>query len=57
VKAAITGDFADNRILQVHGQRVMDRDLTPHDRMSIQLKDLRSALATANQIGFDAPVM
>ncbi len=57
MKAAITSGFADSRILQVHGQRVMERNLTPHDRMSIQLKDLRSALATANKIGFDAPVM
>ena len=57
VKAAITGDFADSRILQVHEQRMMDRDLTPHSRMPIQLKDLRNALATANEIGFDTLVM
>lgn len=56
VKEAITGGFADSRILQVHGQRMVDRDFTPHGRMSVQLKDLRNALATAQAIGFDAPV-
>lgn len=56
VREAITGGFADSRILQVHGQRMVDRDFTPHGRMSVQLKDLRNALATAEEIGFDAPV-
>jgi 3-hydroxyisobutyrate dehydrogenase-like beta-hydroxyacid dehydrogenase len=56
VKEAITGGFADSRILQVHGQRMVERDFAPHGRMSVQLKDLRNALATAEEIGFDAPV-
>lgn len=56
VKDAITGGFADSRILQVLGQRIVERDFAPHGRMSQQLKDLRNALATAEEIGFDAPV-
>ncbi len=56
VREAITGGFADSRILQVHGQRMVDRDFAPRGRMSVQLKDLRNALATAEEIGFDAPV-
>lgn len=56
VKEAITGGFADSRILQVHGQRMVERDFTPRGRMSVQLKDLRNALSTANEIGFDAPI-
>ena len=56
VREAITGGFADSRILQVHGQRMVERDFTPHGRMSVQLKDLRNALVTAEEIGFDAPV-
>ncbi|WP_210547064.1 NAD(P)-dependent oxidoreductase [Rhodoferax sp. PAMC 29310] len=56
VREAITGGFADSRILQVHGQRMIDRDFTPHGRMSIQLKDLRNALATAEAIGLSAPI-
>ena len=56
VKEAITGGFADSRILQVHGQRMVERDFAPRARMSIQLKDMRNALATAEEIGFTAPV-
>lgn len=56
VKEAITGGFADSRILQVHGQRMVERDFAPRGRMAIQLKDLRNALATAQEIGFEAPI-
>lgn len=56
VKEAITGGFADSRILQVHGQRMVDRDFAPRARMTVQLKDLRNALSTAEEIGFDAPI-
>lgn len=56
VKAAITGGFADSRILQVHGQRMVERDFAPRGRMTVQLKDMRNALSTAAELGFDAPV-
>jgi 2-hydroxy-3-oxopropionate reductase len=56
VKEAITGGFADSRILQVHGQRMVERDFAPRGRMSVQLKDLRNALSTASEVGFDAPI-
>ena len=56
VKEAITGGFADSRILQVHGQRMVERDFAPRGRMSVQLKDLRNALATSNEVGYDAPI-
>jgi 3-hydroxyisobutyrate dehydrogenase-like beta-hydroxyacid dehydrogenase len=56
VKEAITGGFADSRILQVHGQRMIERDFSPRGKMSVQIKDLRNALATANEIGFEAPI-
>ncbi len=56
VKEAITGGFADSRILQVHGQRMVDRDFAPRGKMTVQLKDMRNALSTAREIGFDAPI-
>ena len=56
VKAAITGGFADSRILQVHGQRMVERDFAARGRMTVQLKDMRNALSTASEIGFDAPI-
>lgn len=56
VREAITGGFADSRILQVHGQRMVERDFAPRAKIAIQLKDMRNALATAEEVGFDAPV-
>lgn len=56
VREAIAGGFADSRILQLHGQRMVERDFAPRGRMNVQLKDMRNALATAQEIGFDAPV-
>jgi len=56
VKEAVTGGFADSRILQVHGQRMIERDFAPRGRISVQLKDMRNALATAQELGFDAPI-
>lgn len=56
VREAITGGFADSRILQLHGQRMIDRDFAPRGRMGVQLKDMRNAMATAHEIGFDAPI-
>jgi 3-hydroxyisobutyrate dehydrogenase-like beta-hydroxyacid dehydrogenase len=56
VREAITGGFADSRILQVHGQRMVERDFAPRAKIAIQLKDMRNALATAGEIGFDAPI-
>lgn len=54
-KQAISGGFADSRVLQVHGQRMVERNFAPGSRMSLQLKDMRNALATAGEMGFDAP--
>jgi len=56
VRQAITGGFADSRILQVHGQRMVERDFTTRARLTVQLKDMRNALGTASELGFDAPI-
>ena len=56
VKQAITGGFADSRILQVHGQRMIERDFAKRGAVAVQLKDMRNALTTASEIGFEAPI-
>jgi 3-hydroxyisobutyrate dehydrogenase-like beta-hydroxyacid dehydrogenase len=56
VREAITGGFADSRILQLHGDRMVQRDFAPRGRLSIQLKDMRNALDTAHETGMDAPI-
>lgn len=56
VREAISGGFADSRILQVHGQRMIERDFAPRARMTVQLKDMRNAMATAAELGAVLPV-
>lgn len=56
VRQAIGGGFAESRILQLHGERMVTRDFAPRGRMTVQLKDMRNALDTAAGMGFDAPI-
>lgn len=56
VLEAISGGFADSRILQLHGQRMVMRDFAARGKMTVQLKDMRNAMATAQEIGFEAPI-
>lgn len=56
VREAITGGFADSRILQLHGQRMVQRTFTPGARMTVQHKDLHNALVTAGHTGTQLPI-
>lgn len=56
VREAIAGGFADSRILQVHGQRMVERDFNKRAAITVQLKDMRNALSTAAEMGFEAPI-
>ena len=56
VREALMGGFADSRIMQLHGQRMVERDFAKRAAMTVQLKDMRNALATAASMGFEAPV-
>jgi 3-hydroxyisobutyrate dehydrogenase-like beta-hydroxyacid dehydrogenase len=55
-KEAIAGGFADSRVMQVHGQRMIERDFAKRGSMAVQLKDMRNILATSAEIGFSAPI-
>lgn len=55
-KQAIAGGFADSRVMQVHGQRMIERDFAKRGSMAVQLKDMRNILATSAEIGFTAPI-
>jgi 3-hydroxyisobutyrate dehydrogenase-like beta-hydroxyacid dehydrogenase len=56
VRQALRGGFAESRILEVHGQRMVEGDFTKRGSLAIQLKDLRNALHTSAGLGFDAPI-
>ena len=56
VREAIGGGFARSRILELHGQRMVQRDFAPRATMTVQRKDMRNALDTAATLGFQAPI-
>ena len=56
VREAIGGGFAKSRILELHGQRMVDRDFAPRATMTVQRKDMRNALDTAASLDFQAPI-
>jgi 3-hydroxyisobutyrate dehydrogenase-like beta-hydroxyacid dehydrogenase len=56
VRAALAGGFADSKILQVHGQRMVDEVYTPGARATTQLKDLQQAHDLALQSNLQLPL-
>ena len=56
VREAIGGGFAQSRILELHGARMVERDFSPRARITVQLKDLHNAMETAQSLGFEAPI-
>ena len=55
-KEAVTGGFAESRILQVHGQRMVERDFAKRGAMSVHLKDMRNITDAERELGFDGPL-
>ena len=56
VRTAIRGGFAESRILDMHGQRMLDRNFMPGGQVKSQLKDLRNVLVAAADAGLVLPV-
>ena len=56
VRTAIRGGFAESRILEMHGQRMLDRNFLPGGQVKSQLKDLHNVLAAAADAGVVLPV-
>ena len=55
VRQALMGGFASSRILEVHGQRMIDRSFDPGFRIALHQKDLNLALQGARSIGVSLP--
>lgn len=56
VRAAIRGGFAESRILEVHGQRMLNRNFMPGGQVKSQTKDLENVLIAAASAGINLPV-
>ena len=55
VRKALLGGFAQSRILEVHGERMIKRTFQPGFRIRHQQKDLNNALSAARQLGLSLP--
>ena len=50
VREALLGGFAQSRILELHGQRIIDRTFEPGFRIRLHRKDLNIALQTGREL-------
>ena len=48
VRQALRGGFAESRILEVHGQRMLERNFLPGGQVKSQAKDMENILDAAN---------
>lgn len=56
VRQAIVGGFADSTILRLHGERILNGNFVPGGPAKHQLKDCRTAIATAKAAKLELPV-
>ncbi len=56
VRQALLGGFASSRVLDVHGQRLLDRNFKPGARVRTHYKDLDIALALGKEFQVPLPV-
>ncbi|MYM40393.1 NAD-binding protein [Pseudoduganella sp. CY13W] len=56
MRAAIRGGFAESKILDVHGQRMLERNFVAGGQVKTQLKDQQNILAAAQAAGLQLPI-
>jgi 3-hydroxyisobutyrate dehydrogenase-like beta-hydroxyacid dehydrogenase len=57
VRKALLGGFAESRILDLHGDRMVRRDFEPGGRATLQLKDVRLMSQLADSVGLDSSTL
>ena len=55
VRQALMGGFASSKILEVHGERMINRTFDPGFRIELHQKDLNLALSSARAMGVSLP--
>jgi 2-hydroxy-3-oxopropionate reductase len=55
VRSALMGGFASSRILEVHGERILQRNFAPGFRIELHQKDLNLALQGAKALQISLP--
>ena len=57
VREALLGGFAESRILDLHGDRMVRRDFDPGGRAALQLKDVRLICDLAAEVGLKSATL
>jgi len=55
MRAALLGGSANSKVLEIHGQRMIDADYRPGFKADLHRKDLRLVLETAQALGIALP--
>ncbi|BBH14459.1 NAD(P)-dependent oxidoreductase [Chromobacterium haemolyticum] len=55
VRAALLGGFAQSKVLDIHGQRMIDDNYAPGFKAKLHAKDMRIVLETAREQGIRLP--
>tara|TARA_Y100000591_G_scaffold104882_1_gene89138 strand:- start:131 stop:997 length:867 start_codon:yes stop_codon:yes gene_type:complete len=53
---ALSGGWADSKVLKTHGKRMIDKDFSPKGRTSVHLKDMNNILECANSYNLYLPI-
>ena len=53
---AVAGGFADSKILQNHGSRMIEKDFAPRGKSITHLKDMNNILKCAEDVGINLPI-
>ena len=53
---ALSGGWADSKVLRTHGKRMIDKDFSPKGKTSGQLKDMNNILECANSYNTQLPI-
>ena len=53
---ALSGGFADGKILQNHGKRMIEKDFSPKGKVSTHLKDMNNILECASGFNTELPI-
>ena len=53
---ALSGGWADSKILQTHGQRMIDKDFTPKGKTTTQLKDMTNIINAGKAVETHLPI-
>ena len=53
---ALSGGWADSKVLKIHGKRMIDKDFFPKGKTSVHLKDMNNIIECANSYNLHLPI-